>query len=103
MFYSGMVIHCQNAEQWNELLRMLEDSGYLWCTGREVFEETSPYNRSQSSFICISDGTHESWPARSFFRRGSSTINDGDMELYSPPIEFEDLLSPVSVDIDDLL
>lgn len=103
MFHPGMVIHCQNAEQWNELLRMLEDSGYLWCTGREVFEETSPYNRSRSSFICISDGTHENWPARSFFRRGSSTINDGDMELYSPPIEFEDLLSPVSVDIDDLL
>ena len=37
MFHSGMVIHCQNAEQWNELLSMLEDSGYLWCTGREVF------------------------------------------------------------------
>ena len=29
MFHAGMVIHCQNAEQWNELLRMLEDSGYV--------------------------------------------------------------------------
>lgn len=103
MFYPGMVIHCKNKLQWNKLLRMLEDSGYLWCTGRKVFAEFSPYSRSVSSFICISDDTHTNLPVKSFFRRGSSTINDGDMELYSPPIEFEDLLSPVSVDIGDLL
>ena len=103
MFHEGMVIHCKNGEQWNELLRMLEDFGYLWCTGNRAFTEGVPYDPAESSFICISDGSHTTWPINSFFKRGCDTIHEWDMEPYDTPIEFEDFLSPVSVDIDDFL
>lgn len=85
IFPRNCYFYCDTEAEVKELLQMLEDDGL------------------ESSYICISDGTHTSWPAQSFFRRGSSTINEGDMELYSTPIEFEDFLPPVSVDIGDLL
>lgn len=104
MFYAGLVIHCKDAGQWNTLLKMLEDSGYIWCTGRKVFEERGvDYNPDCHSFICIHNSAHAEWPPKSFFMRGLNDIGDKDMALYNNPIEFEDFLSPVPMEVGDLI
>lgn len=100
MFYAGMVIHCNNQIEWDELMDMLEVEGYRWTLNLLPHEIPFVYNDS-TQYVLISRGTK-----KQFFRRGIHDIHNDDVEAYDAPIEYADLIGgqrKITVMLSDLI
>ena len=100
MFYKGMVIHCNNQTEWDELMDLLEAEGYQWPLGCPPSGYKLFYGKETQYVLIDSDV-----PKR-FFRRGIDDIHSPDVQHFDTPIEYADLiggLRKISVTIDDLI
>ena len=100
MFYKGMVIHCNNQTEWDELMDLLETEGYQWTLGCPPSGYRCLYGKETQYVLIDSDV-----PKR-FFRRGIDNIHYPDVQHFDTPIEYTDLiggLRKISVTIDDLI
>ena len=100
MFYKGMVIHCNNQTEWDELMDLLEAEGYQWPLGCPPSGYKLLYDRETQYVLIDSDVT------KRFFRRGIDDIHSPDVQHFDTPIEYTDLIGDrrkISVTIDDLI
>ena len=100
MFYKGMVIHCNNQTEWDELMDLLEAEGYQWPLGCPPSGYQYPFGKEQQYVLIDSD------VQKRFFRRGIDNIHSPDVQHFDTPIEYADLigdLRKISVTIDDLI
>lgn len=100
MFYKGMVIHCNNQTEWDELMDLLEAEGYQWPLGCPPSGYKLLYGKETQYVLIDSD------VAKRFFRRGIDDIHSPDVQHFDTPIEYADLiggLRKISVTIDDLI
>ena len=100
MFYKGMVIHCNNQTEWDELMDLLETEGYQWPMGCPP-SGYKPFYGKETQYVLIDSDV----PKR-FFRRGIDNIHNHDVQHFNTPIEYTDLiggLRKISVTINDLI
>ena len=102
MFYKGMVIHCNNQTEWDELMDLLEAEGYQWPLGcpPSGYRYLCRYGKETQYVLIDSD------VQKRFFRRGIDDIHSPDVQHFDTPIEYTDLiggLRKISVTIDDLI
>lgn len=100
MFYKGMVIHCNNQTEWDELMDLLETEGYQWPMGWPPSGYQYPFGKETQYVLIASD------VQKRFFRRGIDNIHNPDVQHFDTPIEYTDLIGDrrkISVTIDDLI
>lgn len=100
MFYQGMVIHCNNQEEWDELMDLLEAEEYRWPFGCLPHEYSFVWGKDTQYVLICKD------VQKQFFRRGIRNIHDADVKAYAAPIEYADLIGgqrKITVTIDDLI
>lgn len=100
MFYKGMVIHCNNQTEWDELMDLLETEGYQWPMGWPPSGCQYPFGKETQYVLIDSD------VQKRFFRRGIDNIHNPDVQHFDTPIEYTDLIGDrrkISVTINDLI
>ena len=100
MFYQGMVIHCNNQAEWDELMDLLEAEEYRWPSGNRPHTLPFAYDEN-TQYVLISSSVK-----KQFFRRGIHNIHNDDVEAYDAPIEYADWIGgrrKITVMLDDLM
>lgn len=100
MFYKGMVIHCNNQTEWDELMDLLEEEGYQWPMGCPPSGYQFFYGKETQYVLIDSD------VQKRFFRRGIGNIDSPDVQHFDTPIEYTDLIGgqrKIAVVLDDLM
>ena len=95
-----MVIHCNNQEEWDELMGLLETEGYQWPLGCPPSGYQLVYGK-ETQYVLIDNDVQ-----KRFFRRGIDDIHSDDVQHFDEPIEYADLIAgqrKISVALSDLI